>query len=695
MGASITLAGESLIAQKLGAQQPLIVSRFVLANVPSLDPNAPVDRTAGKPVAGQIVGTFDVTQKGYVNPNQVVYSLMMGSDVGDFDWNWIGLETAENVLLAVAYVPVQQKRRNIPPLQLGNNVTRNFLVVFDGAQELTGITIDASTWQHDFTVRLKGIDERERLSNRDVYGRACFFGSSLQLVKVGTEYQLNTGTAYVEGIRLECTEVVTVTPPKVPISVWLDVSLQRQMNDVQAIWTVVFSSGMSDYTDSAGVRHYCIHLADLFDSSSVHDRRPVEPIDGPLVTWFAARTGDYQGLRARSTTKEDVGLGNVPNALSDDQETNSSFILATTKAIKTATTLLWTALANIVSGATVVGQAEKLAVARRLSLSGAASGQTSFDGSADVNISMTLANSGIAPGTYTKPTFNAKGLAISGENPTTLAGYSITDAWSKAEMETRYVGVPGPNVIQVSWEAGNLSAKVDGAGVGKFWTTSNFDPSIKLNKGDYGLGGTTPSGLGIDTVGLPGGFYIKGDGETSFANYTSLINIPYADGFAAQLGFGQANDEPQVLVRACKSYGVWGKTRKLWHTGNLEVAQQFEVDAGQNDSSFVTPKKMRSGFYFLPAVNGVIALPTWLGGIIVQWGKVTLNDGNSAIINFPLAFPTGVLASWSSINVNIASFATTCPCSATSDATLAGMTVSYNDNNGALGVVVGWFAIGR
>lgn len=126
MGASITLAGESLIAQKVGAQQSLNVARFVLANVPGLDPNAAVDRTASKPAPAQIVGTYDVTQKGFVNPNQVVYSLMLGSDVGDFDFNWIGLETSENVLLAVAYLPVQQKRRNIPPRQIGNNVTRNF-----------------------------------------------------------------------------------------------------------------------------------------------------------------------------------------------------------------------------------------------------------------------------------------------------------------------------------------------------------------------------------------------------------------------------------------------------------------------------------------------------------------------------------------------------------------------------------------
>lgn len=154
MAACITLAGESLKAQKQGAHEALEITHFVLANVPGLDPIRPIDRAAGLPPAEQIVGTWAYTQKGYIDPNRVVYSLMLGSDIGDFDWNWIGLTTAEGVLFAVSSVPVQQKRRNIPPLQAGNNVTRNFLVAFDGAQELTGITVEAATWQHDFTSAL-------------------------------------------------------------------------------------------------------------------------------------------------------------------------------------------------------------------------------------------------------------------------------------------------------------------------------------------------------------------------------------------------------------------------------------------------------------------------------------------------------------------------------------------------------------
>lgn len=393
MGASITLAGESLIAQKQAANAGLTIANFIFANVPGLDPGQPVDRAAAKPPAAQIVHSQPIRgeRAGYVNPNQVVYSAQIGSDVGDWDFNWIGLESAEGVLFAVAYVPTQQKRRNIPPLQIGNNLTRNFLVVFDGAQALTGITIDASTWQHDFTVRLAGIDERERQSNRDVFGRACFFGGSLQVEKVGAVYQVKPGTAYIEGIRLQQVAVLPIVPPGFPTTAWLDVALQRELSDVVANWQVVFAAERPDYTDSAGGKHYCIPLADLPNANTITDRRSVEAIGGPLVQHFAARVGDYSGLRARATTKEDVGLGNLPNAKSDDETTDSSLILATTKALKAATSNIWTAIANIVSGATVVGKAARLATARTISLTGAVTGSGSFDGSAPLTLATNAA----------------------------------------------------------------------------------------------------------------------------------------------------------------------------------------------------------------------------------------------------------------------------------------------------------------
>lgn len=334
MSASITLAGESQIALKQSQKKPLVISRFIFANVPGLDPVTPIDRAAGKPPAGQIVQVYDIPKEnaGYVNPSQVVYSAQLGSDIGDWDFNWVGLEDEDGLLFAVSYVPLQQKRRNIPPQQVGNNVTRNFLVAFDGAMQLTGVKIDASTWQHDFTVRLAGIDERERLSNRNLYGRAFFFSNSLIFEKAESGYQINGGTAYVEGIRVAIAKLEAVTGV-IPVGkVWLDVCLERRLNDRVAAWKVVFGD-QSDYTDAAGVRHYCVPIADFVSSSNIVDLRDAEPVGGALVKYLASRTGDYPLLRARGTKKEDVGLENLPNAKSDDPTTNSSEILATTAAL--------------------------------------------------------------------------------------------------------------------------------------------------------------------------------------------------------------------------------------------------------------------------------------------------------------------------------------------------------------------------
>ncbi|NNA49771.1 hypothetical protein [Pseudomonas lactis] len=92
------------------------------------------------------------------------------------------------------------------------------------------------------------------------------------------------------------------------------------------------------------------------------------------------------------------------------------------------TAWLKAALTKILDGVTAVGKATQLATARTLRFKGAVSGSGTYDGSVDTEITLTLTDSGLAPGAYTRPVFNVKGIAIGGTNPTTLAGYGITDA---------------------------------------------------------------------------------------------------------------------------------------------------------------------------------------------------------------------------------------------------------------------------
>lgn len=71
-------------------------------------------------------------------------------------------------------------------------------------------------------------------------------------------------------------------------------------------------------------------------------------------------------------------------------------------------------LDKIAKGTTVAGKAKQLETARKISLSGDATGETTFDGTANKEIAVTLAASGVTAGTYSAVNVNAKGLVTAG-----------------------------------------------------------------------------------------------------------------------------------------------------------------------------------------------------------------------------------------------------------------------------------------
>jgi len=555
VSASITLAGESQIALKQSQKKPLIISTFIFANVPGLDPVTPIDRAAGKPPAGQIVHVHTIPKEnaGYVNPNQVVYSAQLGSDIGDWDFNWVGLEDEDGVLFAVSSVPLQQKRKNIPPLQIGNNVTRNFLVAFDGALELTGITIDASTWQHDFTVRLAGIDERERLSNRDVYGRVCFFGDSLRVQKVGDAYSLKPGRAYIEGIRVERSDALVFTPPALPTNVWLDVSLQREFSDVVGSYRVAYGATNPDYIDSAGVQHYCVIIGSINAPDQIDDLRSfaprhVEPIVGSLVQHFAARDGDYKDLRARGTTKEDVDLGNLPNAKSDDPATNSSEILATTAALNKLQQQVGDSLVGMVAsfdmpsappgwlkrnGADVSRTAYANLFAVIGTRYGAGDGTTTFNvgDSRGVFVRGLDEGRGVDPGRVLGSLQQSQNLSHAHAASAAAAGDHVHTAWTDAQGEHAHsIHDPGHSHVS-SVGAVQVSGTAPGAGYGPYNGGMN---SFGTDHRGTGIG-IYPAGNHAHNVGIgwagnhSHGITVNADGgnEARPINQALLICIKY------------------------------------------------------------------------------------------------------------------------------------------------------------------------
>lgn len=611
MGASITLAGESLIAQKQGAQQPLIVSRFVLANVPGLDPNGQVDRAAPKPAA-HLVASYDVTQKGFVNPNQIVYSLMLGSDIGDFDWNWIGLETAEGVLLAVAYVPLQQKRKNIPPLQLGNNVTRNFLVVFDGAQALTGITIDAKTWQHDFTVRLHGIDERERLSNRDTFGRACFFSDGLKLVKVGNSYQVQPGTAYIEGVRVLAAAAVAVAPPGFPAKAWLDVGLERQLSDVVARWEVRFGAALADFTDSAGVRHFCVPLADLPDSNSVVDLRQAEPISDSLVEHFAGKKwveGELDKKANKGTKLADYAIDDaIPNRnpLGDSLDIHGGTYAFLTSAVETnlAQNCYW-------DGHYWVRHDESKPCVTVFANAG--------------NVYVRKAEAGLNPITWT---YSEK-LRDSGDT------YDKTSINSFLDQLRQSLNQHHQWLIQIDAE---LKKKADKGTKLAHYGIDDAIPNLNPLPGNSLdiHGGSFAFLTALEETHLAQNCYWNGVHWRRHDESRSAV-VLIAGGGAVRIQRVAPGPNPIVFTGSSE---VIDSSKKALPgvAGIAPIANLEQLDAGADEASIVTPRTLRWGFSISLADNGYIAFPRWLGGLIIQWGNAYIATNGSQFL-FPIGFP--------------------------------------------------------
>ncbi|MEQ1636722.1 MAG: phage tail protein [Methylococcales bacterium] len=272
--AFITIAGEQLIAVKQGAGQALVVQNFVFANIPGLGIE-PANRIEALPPAGQIVDTKAVTHQGYVNANQVVFSLSLDSTVGDYDFNWVGLKSAEGTLVACEHIPLTQKRKTAGTVP-GNNLTRNFLMAFSGAAATTAIAVPAATWQIDFTTRLLQIDDRERLSNLDDYGTAAFYGTGFNVsLASATTYNIAAGVAYVSGIRCEKTALTALNVGTLPKGIWMDVSLQGNINGVAPVITFTASStALANNTDGLGFKHYLFKIADIAASGAITDLRP-------------------------------------------------------------------------------------------------------------------------------------------------------------------------------------------------------------------------------------------------------------------------------------------------------------------------------------------------------------------------------------------------------------------------------------
>jgi Major tropism determinant N-terminal domain len=194
--------------------------------------------------------------------------------------------------------------------------------------------------------------------------------------------------------------------------------------------------------------------------------------------------------------------------------------------------------------------ARKWTTARTLSFTGDATGSMSVDGTANASTALTLATVATA-GTYKSVTINAKGLVTSGSNPTTLAGYGITDAQGLDSDLTAIAGLTTTGIIvrTATGAATTRSVTVSGTGLsisdadgvaGNISITSNATSVNNANtivarnaSGNFtagtitaALSGNATTATTLETARTIG---ISGDGTgtaTSF-NGSANITIPF------------------------------------------------------------------------------------------------------------------------------------------------------------------------
>ncbi|QAY92568.1 hypothetical protein [Pseudomonas sp. ACM7] len=186
---------------------------------------------------------------------------------------------------------------------------------------------------------------------------------------------------------------------------------------------------------------------------------------------------------------------------------------------------------------------------------------------------------------------------------------------------------------------GTWSVSFDGSGnVSAGFTLSN----IGVVAGTYGK--VTVNAKGLVTAGsslAAGDIPLLDWSKITTGRPTTLDG--YGIGLPSQLQAetGTDNTLPMTPLRVFQAIAKVITQATEGAFGWLKIATQSQVVAGTDDTAAVTSKKLRAGFvlyWSAPTGAGYIALPTWLGGYIIQTGQVN-SAVDDVITILPTAFP--------------------------------------------------------
>lgn len=617
MASLITPQFERYVAEQTVARGTVQFDEFIFANIPGLNENN-LAQYLTMPTSAQIVHRQSVSQSGVINENAVVYSVTIGTEVGDFNFNFIGLINKSKNMLAVAVQTAPVKKiRNKNAVQ-GNSITRNILLEFTGAKALTGINVNANTWQIDFTVRLHGLDEKIRLTNRDLYGRAVFFDDGFLVKrKTGNQFTIQPGVAYVEGVRMDLTALYNLTANNLPCSVYADVVHHCTVTGEYQTEIKYLTQSKADYVDTANRQHYVQILADIDSQGNVTDRRLLSPFLGmnPLtLDDTTENTKDNRGHTHKLPIASLVKKGIVK--LFSGYDSDAEDMAATPKAIKGLKALIDAITRNLgnyipnskKSSHVDSNSAETVATSKAV--------KTAYDKGVEAKTAADNANQN-AEGRVSK-----SGDTMTGNLSLKQGDYSGLNLYNNDGYYTRLEGNPhnANSLLTLAYRTPQ-GANIAVVSLPKKHGVVAYAGDVVSKSGDSMLGTLSFSGatdsyrIGGYTWRMP----IRFSGDVVIGNEKCAIGwnnngslhfggLPGANQFTATL-----DDE------------------KLWVAGDVKTSN------GKSLNTALQPSDYRSQW----GQSGWVKLPN---GFIIQWGKTpTVFDEQSAEVVFPVAFPNKLL----------------------------------------------------
>ena len=288
-------------------------------------------------------------------------------------------------------------------------------------------------------------------------------------------------------------------------------------------------------------------------------------------------------------------------------------------------------------------------------------------------------------GEFTRVKVNNRGVVVSGDNPGTLAAMGITDTYTKPQIDTMVSASALPIGAMVAFPVNKIAPgflEINGSvqSIAAYPDLATF-LGTAFNKGDEGTGNFRlpesrgeflrgwDHGRGIDAARTIGS-YQAGQIESHYHTYnvTSVtagsggVSTATPTDTAGSVKFTNASGGSETRPRNLAV--MW--CLKAWNApinqGNIDIAalaalaaQATEINQGTakvatdaqmldsaNDAVIATPKKLRKGFAISLTTNGYITFPSWLGGLIIQWGVGLFS--NDTPMTFPIAFPSACLA---------------------------------------------------